>query len=279
MSDYKYKNKYEQDETQQFEGAYTAEEIELNKKLFDECTKETIDFGAVEALLKQGTDPLGPTEADGLSLLEHVYGEVVTESQNNDSVDLPKVTELFLKYGMDIDHPRIPYDDSDSINPMWGFAFVTNENAIHALKLLLDKNISADSFGKFWGHSIGDLVQIPCGDPAKDEFWNYVCTWALKMLMLGASYDHIFNGDDTIREFICYDYNDYDLHNFRDWNRYDYRFDTSHCEKSPELYRSFVYIHDKENGKKVWTIAVGPDGRKILAEMSEKPDHNDKTMR
>ena len=35
-------------------GTYTEEEIELNKKLYDECCKEVIDFVAVEELLKAG---------------------------------------------------------------------------------------------------------------------------------------------------------------------------------------------------------------------------------
>ena len=39
MSEYKYINNYERDKTQKYEGTYTPEEIELNKKLFDECSK------------------------------------------------------------------------------------------------------------------------------------------------------------------------------------------------------------------------------------------------
>ena len=44
MSEFKYRNDYERDETQKYEGIYTSQEIELNKKLFDECSKEHIDF-------------------------------------------------------------------------------------------------------------------------------------------------------------------------------------------------------------------------------------------
>ena len=40
MSRYKYSSDYEREQTQKYEGTYTAEEIELNKKLYDECYKE-----------------------------------------------------------------------------------------------------------------------------------------------------------------------------------------------------------------------------------------------
>ena len=39
MGEFKYRSDYERDETQKYEGTYTSEEIELNKKLFDECAK------------------------------------------------------------------------------------------------------------------------------------------------------------------------------------------------------------------------------------------------
>ena len=65
MSEYKYRNDYERKKTQQFEGTYTAEEIELNKKLYEECSKKTVDYAVVEDLLRQGADPLGGMENHG----------------------------------------------------------------------------------------------------------------------------------------------------------------------------------------------------------------------
>ena len=56
MCEYKYKNEYEREETQKYEGTYTPGEIQLNRKLFEECAKEHIDFIAVEELLKSGID-------------------------------------------------------------------------------------------------------------------------------------------------------------------------------------------------------------------------------
>ena len=59
MSDYNYTDDYEREYTKKYEGIYTSEEIELNKKLKEECTKEHVNFEVVEDLLKQGADPLG----------------------------------------------------------------------------------------------------------------------------------------------------------------------------------------------------------------------------
>ena len=54
MEKYKYMNESEKRKTQPYEGIYTPEEIELHKKLYEECSKKHIDFVAIEDLLKQG---------------------------------------------------------------------------------------------------------------------------------------------------------------------------------------------------------------------------------
>ena len=267
MSEYNYRNDYEREETQKYEGAYTSEEIALNKELYEECSKESIDFSAVEELLKRGADPLGGTAAYGWNLLDHIYGEIVFDSQDNNSINLPKITELFLKYGMNIDAPRIPYDGSNSINPLWNFTFVANENAITALKYLLDHGLSANSFAEFWDHSIFDLLNIECGDPENNEFWNNECVWTFKMLLLGASYDHIIDNDPDLGYLIFRSYNNNDVHIFRDWDDFEYHFDTSHCNRFRELKGSIIHIYSKKTGEEVWKIGVGKTGREALEEM------------
>ena len=134
-----YINDYEREETQKYEGVYTPEEIELNKKLLEECLKENADFAVIEDLLKKGADPLGATAEYGWGLLEHVYGEIVSPMayvEGKHCHNIPKITDLFLKYGMNISSPRISYDNDNSSNPM--FCFPEDEFGIQALKLLLD---------------------------------------------------------------------------------------------------------------------------------------------
>ena len=249
-------NEYEFEHTHCYEGAYTLEEVDLNNKLYEECVKEEIDLNVIEELLKKGADPLGATAVSGWGLLDHIYGDILCDTQDMLSKNLPEITELFLKYGMDISNPRVPYDGENSLNPMWEFAFVMNENSVYALEMLLDNGLSADDASEMWGHATFDLINIECGDPNDDEFWNYECTWVMKLLMLCASYDHIIDNDSDLRNFIDFDQNTYNLHKFRKWNDFCYEFDTSHCERHPELYKSIIRIYEKESKKEVWKISL-----------------------
>ncbi len=254
MSEYKYINDYEREETQKYEGIYTPEEIELNIRLFEECRKENIDFDIVEDLLKKGADPLGPTADHGWGLLEHIYGELVGPSGYFDAKHIPhipKITELFLKYGMNVSSPRIPYDYDNSLHPL--FCFIENESGIKALKLLLDAGMDADSVAEFWGTAIFDQFNV-CNDDPNDEEWHDRFVWMMKMIMLVASYDHILENDEDLREIVGASYNSYDVHKFRDWDAYYYVFDTSRCNRHPELYRSVLKIYEVGTDKEVWKI-------------------------
>ena len=246
-------DEYEYEHTKMFEGSYTSEEIKFNKRLYDECMKENIDFALVEELLKQGADPLGATTEQGWDLLLHVYGEVAFESRENDSKNLPQITELFLKYGMDIGAPRIPYDDDNSIHPLRFFPF--NENAIASLHMILDYGVKAQDVCELWAGESDDQINVCRDDPNADEFHERFCCWA-KMLMLIASYDYVLDNDEGLRKYICYNYNAYDVHKFREWNNYYYEFDTSRCQCHPELYRSVIRIYEKQTNEQVWKIGV-----------------------
>ena len=248
-------NDYERKRTCIYEGIYTSEEVELNNKLYEECSKEVLDCAAIESLLMQGADPLGATAVSGWGLLDHVYGEIVCDSQDTSSVNLPKITELFLKYKMNVSSPRIPYDNDNSFNPLWAFSFVPNENSIKALKMLLDNGLDADCTGLFLTHSIDDEIDIHCQDP-NDPYCNDWFVWTFKMVMLIASYDHILENDKDLCRFIGLDYNDYDVHKFKEWNNYRYEFDTSRCKSYAELCRSVVRIIEICTDKEVWKIGV-----------------------
>ena len=268
MREIKAKNDLTQDATKSYVNAYSPKEYELNKRLYDECLKENIGFALVEELLKQGADPLGATQGGEWNELEHVYGEIVSETDRDAGEQLPRITELFLRYGMDIDHPRVPYDGENSINPLWSLGLGLGEHSLKTLKLFLDHGISVDSFGQFWSTAMGDLIDVSCGDPVNDEFWNEVCVLSLKATMLAASYDYMLNEYEHLRNFIGYSYNDYDIHKFRNWNDFTYEFDTSHCKRHlgyPELCESIVTIYESETNKPVWKFGVYLDESKFLS--------------
>lgn len=263
MGGYEYTNDYEREHTQKYEGIYTPEEIELNKKLYEECQKESINFHTVEELLKKGADPLGPTQGGEWDECEHVYDEILSITMH-ERENIPRLTELFLKYGMDVDHPRVEYDGADA-NPLWSLGLALDEYSLETLKLFLDHGISVNSFGMFWSTAMGDLIDVTCGDPVGDEFWNKACILSLKATMLAASYDYILNEYEHLRNFIGYSFNDYDVHKFSNWNDFTYEFDTSHCKRRPELYQSVVTIYEAESKKAVWKFGVYLDESEFRA--------------
>ena len=112
---------------------------------------------------------------------------------------------------------------------------------------------------------MGDLVDVTCGDPVGDEFWNKACILSLKATMLAASYDYMLNEYEHLRNFIGYSFNDYDVHKFRNWNDFIYEFDTSHCKRRPELYQSVVTIYEAESKKAVWKFGVYLDESEVRA--------------
>ena len=242
---------YEYECTKEFEGIYTADEAKLNKLLYEECMKDDVDFDFVEELLKRGADPLGATAERGWDLLLHVYGEVAFESRDNESKNLPRITELFLKYGMDVGAPRIPYDDENSLHPLRFYPF--NENAVISLKMILDRGAKSEDVAELWAGELYDQINVCRDDPNDDEYADRFRFWA-SMLMLIASYDHVLNDDEGLRDIIGYSYSTYDVHKFREWNNYYYEFDTSRCQGHPELYRSVIRIFEKETDKQVWKI-------------------------
>lgn len=223
---------------------------ELDQKLLEACTSDNIDLAYVEQLLKDGANPLGCVEDDGEN--DNLYDMVLyhfldLEQADKDDCAFIKITELFLKYGMDITQPEMPYDHDDSINPMWSFAFYSSEAALQSLKLLLDRGLDADSAGICWGHELTDV-----GFAGFEVDNNSDCAMAaesFKKLMLFASYPHIISVDDDLKREIWYDENNYDVSNFRDWNRYEYVFEpTVHHD----LNKSIVKIFDKATKKEVW---------------------------
>ena len=234
---------------------YTKEELELNRRLFEECIKENPDKSAIRALLDAGADTLGGIGKEYGMHAWHVYGEVVSESQDTKSVNLPMITELFLEYGMDIDNPKIPYDFEDSLNPMWDFALVMNENSVYALKMLLDNGLSADSAGLMWSHAAQDTDFSP--ENQDNDFWEYERTWFMKLTMLCASYDHILENDPALQEYICCGTNSFDIHNFRNWDDFYYEFNITDSKVTPDFYKTIVHICRKSDKSVVWTIRLG----------------------
>lgn len=219
-------------------------ETELNKRLYGECINDKVDYKLVEELLKAGADPLGVIIYDD-SEKAYIYGEIISDSFLNNGENLPKITELFLRYGMDISKPKIPYSTEIWDSPLWEFACFPNENLLLTLKLLLDKGIDCDVINDFVEHIITNVVCVDKGEfyPIEREQDHYL--WAMKMIMLVASYDYIIEKNKVLAEFIRVKDNNYDLKKFREYNNFSYVFN-----------KSIVNIYEEKTKNLIWRIRV-----------------------
>ena len=192
---------------------------------------------------------------------DNLYTEVIGHLYDAQEIkeDFYTITDVFLQFGMDISKPSISYNDyppEEIENPLWWFAFPSNEVVLRTLKLLLDKGLQADDAAECWGHAFFDFVNIN-GSLEDDEEWGYEEFYDfIRKLMLIASYPHVLNTDADLRRMIWFDNNQYDVSKFRNWNDFTFEVDTSRCERFPEAHKSVVTIIEKRSGEPVWTFGV-----------------------
>ncbi len=224
---------------------------ELNQKLLEACIADKVDLLYVEQLLKNGANPLGCViddrgDEDNLYHVLIFHYLDLTRDEEDDSAFF-HLTELFLKYGMDLTKPELSYDGIEILNPMWSYAFYSSETALKTLQLLLDHGLDADSVGHCWCHDLTDLG-LPRYD-INDAFVNSWAAHSFQRLMLIASYPHIISVDDNLKREIWYDENNYDITSFREWNRYEYVFEPT---VNYYLNKSIIRIFEKDTKNEVW---------------------------
>lgn len=222
----------------------------LNNKLLKACTSEKIDLIHIEELLKSGANPLGRVEDCGDNnlydvVLYHFFDLAIYE--NVDDSDFLKITELFIKYRMDISKPEVPYDNENVINPLWSFAFYDTETALQSLKLLLDNGLDVESAGLCWSHDLSDLWLADF--EIEDERDGCVATHTFRKVMLFASYPHIINADESLQKAICFNENNYDITNFRNWKKFKYLIEPTNGNR---INKSVIRIFEKDTNKEVW---------------------------
>lgn len=244
---------------------YPKDRIQRNALLYEACLQKTFNPDVIQALLSQGADPLGAIHENSNYYDDHLYGEVICELSMQDGRNLPEITKLFLDAGMDIEKPIIPYDNINSLNPLWDLAFCANENGIRTLKLLLDAGISKESALTFFDHLTIDTASVYDGDLTYPACLNDFI-WGLKMLMLVASHKDWVENDDYLQFWIGYQYNQYDIKKFQNWDAFDYVIDYSKAQGfweeqqntyAPVPRHSIVKIYEKATKQLVWSFVYG----------------------
>ena len=125
-------------------------QIDLNRKLYEEFEKKELNETRIIELLKEGANPLGNMSNEKWS--EEPYEEIIYENKN-----LDKITKILLENGMIIDNKNYPNQDDD-INPLWSLALRPDTIGIKTLKLLLDYNTEIESIELFVDHIYTDYI-------------------------------------------------------------------------------------------------------------------------
>ncbi len=228
-------------------------ENELNQALLEACLSKPVNYSLVESLLQKGAQPLGMVCINGYQ--EIAYEDIVDNLFDNEKTpeDLYLITELFLRYGMDLSAPNMPGEAHKTIGEeiLWFLAFFSNECVLRTIKLMLDYGLSADAAGACWGHAIFDLVDIDCM-PLEDELEYEIYYDYIRKLMLFASYPHVLDNDEYLQKEIWLDYNQYDLMRFRNWDDFRYEISSPSGDAPEGVYQSVVTIICKETGDPVW---------------------------
>lgn len=195
------------------------EQIELNRVLYDECSKKNLNLDKINDLLNKGADPLGIFNKYG----EIVYSELIISAIEDDYKNLCEITKKFLDNGMIIkEHVLNDRYGDDSINPFWNFAFKCDEEGIMTLKLLLDKDLDISSIEILANHIYTDYIfledEFESINDDKDAFTRF--EYAMKMLMLCSAYSYVVNNSDFIKDVIEFDNNSYDIFRFKNFKTY-----------------------------------------------------------
>ena len=185
----------------------------LTNQLFQILTAVPLDYSAAENLLRAGAEPNGEIEYFGEknnlfdAVLDILYcGEYTGE-------DFYLVTELLLRYGLNVSRPALPYDGSNILHPLWGMVLYKGEYVLRVLKALLDHGLNEEDAAYCWKNMLTEFLD---GSNNITELDPDVLADFTQKIMLIASYPHIVSADEELRKTIWYDCNRNDLTRFRD---------------------------------------------------------------
>ena len=199
-------------------------QIEINKLLYEAAVAPQLDTELIEEIINEGADPLGQYNTDEEFVLEALF----SDGQDREFAKrLPLLVEVFLKHGMDI--------EKSEWNVLHCLTWVRDEYGIQTLMNILDAGISASYAESFTVELIGDILMFEAGHydsntSFNDYTWSYSMEYAIKMILLIASYEQIFHSSRYIRELVCAKIEDADqLSRFRRWDDYqcEYTFNES----------------------------------------------------
>lgn len=165
--------------------------------------------------------------------------------------------EMFYAHGMDIGRRMSRVGDRACLDPLWNLAFCQDQNGLNILAVMLEHGLPVRSAEAMVGHVLLDMEMFD-GCELTDAHFADQTVCALKMILLAASYPHIIEGSEYIRECIDLAHNQAQrLPAFRAWNDFTYHIDQSTCDNLPDgLRNATLTIRDIRTGDPVWKFAI-----------------------
>jgi len=234
---------------------------ELNEKLYEAITDEKLDYATIEELLVAGADPLGERNEDHETPLDGLFTEAgsISEYAPGFTDQLPKIMKLFIDYGFDCRRIEPADGDEDDRHlEMWGLVFSSSKGALETMKLMIENGLRVSAMEDYISHFFTDAAM--CDGCEIDEDYEEYLTWALKTIMLCASYPHVLEQSAYIRQCIEIDTlnrNRYDVTKFREYDNYVYSYDLSSLTNRPYgLQGAMVAIREKGSTHVKWELSI-----------------------
>ena len=208
----------------------------------------------MESHLKAGADPNGIIiDTEGYS--DNLYGFILEDCYDDEAhwKRLPIITEILLKYGLDISNPRIPYDGDNVFHPFDQFAFEGYDyvTCLQTMKLFLDSGLPANEAAECWEHAMFDWYNLGCYLEDADAP-GYI-DMARKMLFI-SSYPHVLTEDKRLQEAISLSDNSYDPTHFQNIDDYEFKLNIPANTDPSFLRRAMVSVIEKSTGRTVWNF-------------------------
>lgn len=162
---------------------------------------------------------------------------------------------------MKIEDKKLDNGNDFCSNPIWSLTFYVGRSLLSVLKLLIESGLELDSIETFIDHTYVD-TWVGCDYTFREEwFLKYVAN-SYRMIMFCASYEHILNNSQYLKNIIDYSKNEYDITKFRHPYAFYAKFDLSKCiddrrDGYSDISFGVLTFYEKKRDKPVWSIVLG----------------------
>ena len=229
-----------------------------NEALMEALSKNKIDIRRIEALLKQGADPLAICKNKNDWKIRTAVEYILNQYEQNDFDNAPRVIQLFFDHGMEPEEGADPFLEPEK-DPLFNVALVPNEAGLRMLKIFLDHGCSHDSVEK----TVLCILDGLRSRAANDSFvpghcWFNDALYHIKMIFLIASYPEYLEESELLQKLIACDANDKSvLARFREWDSLECFVIAVHSD-DPGIIIEDTAISIKEVGSSntLWSVTI-----------------------